>query len=144
MADMIALSHGRPPWAPTEDSVVLAQYRYYDMPLVGVLRQHEREFFFACLEGEDEALSLWWYAAIDSSLREKIERSDPDEALSLIMNTDHDGWSRLAFATPALGIVDYEDVEDLPDNEGLRRAVAALTRRLDRLSDEAHDLQYSH
>ncbi len=138
MGDLARLMHRQPAWKPTRDSVPVAEYQYHEMPLVGVFRQDGREFLFMCVDGQDEVLSLWWYVAIESEQRAAIESASP-EYDDLVGTMQLHGWSRLAFATTRLGIVDFEDVKD--SEEGAEAALHALQARLDELHDDAHGLE---
>lgn len=144
MADLAALQHGQPPWKPTLATETVTEYQYYSMPLCGVIRQDEREFLYMCLDGQDETLSLWWYVPISLEQREAIESSTPNDYDDLLGRMEFHGWTRLAFATPRVGIVDYEDVEDTPDGKaGLLAALRAMQARLDRLHNDAQRLELS-
>lgn len=136
VSDVIDLLHRQPPWKPTHHTEVVAEYQYYDMPLSGVLRQGDREYLFICLSGADKPLSLWWYVGVTQEQRERLESCTPetfDDALHLM---DFEGWSRLAFATEHVGIVDFEDCE--LSGDGPETALAAMQARLDELSREGH------
>lgn len=141
MADLIELHNRCAPWKPSPDSELVAQYRYYDVPLAGVIRQGDREFIFMCLDGETETISLWWYAHITPEQRAELESLEGAVFDESLRHMPFNGWTRLAFATTNLGVVDYEDVEDLPDGEGFRVALRTLNSRLDQLSEDAKELQ---
>lgn len=138
MGDLAALQQGFPPWKPTPDSAMVAQYRYYDIPLAGVIRQGELEYIFMCIDGHDEQVSLWWFAPIDAEQRKQLETATPEGFDAVLSSMPFHGWSRLALVTENLGIVDYEDVEDSP--EGAKRALKALQERVDDLQGDVHRL----
>lgn len=135
MSDLIRLDHGQPPWKPTAATEMAVEYRYYDVPLVGVLRQDDREYLFQELaHGEDNPLSLWLYALITDSERAHLE-ADPALFNERLKDLHLSGWGRLALATDRLGIVDTEDTE--VDRASLQAALGRLVDRLDHLRRQA-------
>ncbi len=143
MSDLAVIQHGRPPWEPSTDSELVAEYQHYDVPLVGVIRQGDTEYLFVCVDGQDEVVSLWWFTAIGSEQRAQIEQAEsPDEFGRLLEAMPFDGWSRLALATQHTGIVEYVDVEDMAG--GADAAHRELLDRVDQLQTGAHELQLSH
>ncbi len=141
MADLIELQEGQPPWRPTADSSLEAVYRKYDIPLVGVIGQHGHQFFFMCVDGEDERLSLWFYTLIEPDQRAMIEAMSPGEFDDQLATMDFPSWGRLALATERVGIVDFADVENTPN--GPAEALEKLRSNLDHLSQEAQDLEFA-
>ncbi len=138
MSDLIRLELGREPWKPTPDSQVVVQYRYYDMPLAGVLRQGSLEYLFICLDGEDEKTNLWLYASLDREQRAALDAAGAEINTVLHQMPLH-GWSRLALASEARGIVDHQDADGT--TEGAQVALGALLDRMDELQSGAHQLQ---
>lgn len=145
MADRIELHEGSAPWRPSPDAELLATYRYYDCPLVGVVAQHGNEYLFACLDGETEILSLWLYATLRADQRAQLEHTPAEEFTQTLHHLALDGCAMLAFATEGLGIVDSEPVEDDPDpavvGERMRAALHNLRQRLSELSEDASHLE---
>jgi hypothetical protein len=142
MVDTAMVHEGCPPWKPTPDSVVVAEYRYYDIPLFGVIQQGDRQYMFYCVDGADELLSLWWYAHITDEQRHQLDTAGENfEQVSRTMNFE--GWGRLALATTNVGIVDYEDFDmDEPDgSKGFEVAFGKLQDRIHHLSSLADDLE---
>lgn len=141
MADVVVIEHGAPPWRPTAETVLVAEYRHYDCPLAGVLSQHGNHYLFVCVDGQDELVSLWWYAAITTEQQQYLEASRPDEFDARLQSINFDVWTRLALATERLGVIDFEDVEG--SEGGTERALTALRARTDRLRGEVHDLHFA-
>ena len=141
MSDLVALQLRQPPWKPTPDTEVVAEYQYYDVPLTGVIRQGETEYLFSCLDGHDDTLSLWWFVAITPEQRAQIEGCEHPDYDQLLRTMNFKGWSRLAFATQRLGLVDVEDVEDVP--RGGQHALRALKERVSRMGSDAQELELS-
>jgi hypothetical protein len=144
MADRIELALGHAPWRPTTASELLATYRYYDGPLTGVVSQHGNDYFFSCLDGEADTLSLWFYVPIKREQRERLEAMSPEEFAQAYRHEPLEGCMVLALATERLGIVDFEAVEDCEDDRvveaGMRHALQALRQRLVELGDDASHL----
>jgi hypothetical protein len=142
VVDTVSIQEGCPPWKPTPDSVVVTEYRYYDIPLIGVVEQGDRHYLFWCLDGADEPLSLWLYVYITKTQREQLDAAHEgfDEVFGKL---SFEGWGRLALATPNLGIVDYEDfdVDGHQGPDGLQGAVRKLKDRLHQLSALADELE---
>lgn len=138
MADLVQLWTRHAPWKPSPESELIAQYRYYDVPLAGVIRQDDREYLFMCLDGEDETISVWWFTHITAEQRATLEGTSSENFDSVLNAMEFNGWSRIAFATTNLGIVDFEDVEDVEG--GLTVALDALRTRLHKLSEDADQL----
>ncbi|HEX2057412.1 MAG TPA: hypothetical protein VHI71_03505 [Actinomycetota bacterium] len=63
MPDQIKLQHGATPWTPTRDAEVLETFVHYDFPRVGIVRQGDESYVFACLD-EYGTVGLWGYAAV--------------------------------------------------------------------------------
>lgn len=145
MADRIELELGHAPWRPSSDSELITTYRYYDGPLLGVVRQHGNDYIFSCLAGEDETLSLWFYAPITGEQQVRFAAMTSEEFNEAWPHTPLAGNTVLAFATERLGIVDSEAVEDSDDpeiaGERLRVAARALRERLHELSEDAAHLE---
>ena len=114
------------------------------MPLLGVVSLHGNEYLYGCIDGEDETLSLWYYADIRPHQRERFEAMSPEEFNQAHLNEEFEGPSALAFATDRLGIVAFATVEESPDRAVVRErtqaALAAMRRRLSELSDDADHL----
>ncbi|MDQ1683853.1 MAG: hypothetical protein QOC82_590 [Frankiaceae bacterium] len=140
MVDTVSMQEGRPPWKPTLDSAVIAEYRYYDIPLIGVIEQGDRRYLFWCLDGADEPLSLWFYAYITEGQIKRLEAAheDFDEVFRAM---DFEGWGRLALATPNVGIVDYEDFDMDDHPESVRVAIRKLKERVHQLSALADEFE---
>lgn len=137
MSDLIRLEHGTAPWRASKDATLVKQYRYYDVPLMGVLEQDGHEFLFSNLTRPDETLTVWWYVSVTPAEREVLEEGDPVTFNERFRTLPVVGWATVAFATEQLGIVDFEEVE--PGREGLRGALDKMTARLDKLSQFAHE-----
>ncbi|MBW3638245.1 MAG: hypothetical protein KY451_00085 [Actinobacteria bacterium] len=138
MSDLIHVEHGAAPWQASHDARVIKQYRYYDVPLSGVIEQNGCQYLFKCASRPDEVLTLWWYTDITPDERRMIEDGPAEEFNTRFRKLDLHGWCRIAFATERLGIVDYEDAELTP--EGLAEALGKLQDRLDELGRDAHGL----
>jgi len=68
--------------------------------------------------------------------RAVLEAATPENFDRRLTEMEFSGWSRIAFATTKLGILDVED-----SDEGRRAAMDALLGRLDLLQSQAHELE---
>lgn len=88
MADLIHLALGTPPWAPAHDANVVRIYHQYDMPLLGLVRQHSVDYLFRCIAGEVESFNLWSYTTLSADDVEHLEKAaanrDQDEMDDLV------------------------------------------------------------
>lgn len=141
MSDLIALDVGRHPWKPTPESELVIEYQHYDIPLTGVIRQGGVEYLFACLDGAEDNVSVWWYTHITLDQRGWLESAATvEEFHERLHSINFESWSRLALATQRQGILDYDDVMgDSAHDVG--RAYQVLLERVDSLKNEAHDLE---
>lgn len=64
MGDQIAIQPGFPAWEPAEDAELVKSYNFYDMPLVGLVRQEGTTHVFWCVEGHGASENLWAYAVV--------------------------------------------------------------------------------
>lgn len=140
MSDSIVLHVGGLPWQPTPDSRLSKEYRHYDMPLVGVVAQHNREFLFMCLDGHADDVNLWWYVHLSDGQRDLLDRADQAEFERLLHSMEFEGPSVIALAVERRGIVDFEEAGG-DDTESLRSAMASLIGRLDHMQASAHELE---
>lgn len=86
MADQIAIEVGLAPWKPAPDAELIKTYNYYDVPLIGVLRQGRTDHLFWCLEGHVEPVSVWVYTRVENSDVAALEKAgDINETLRGLM-----------------------------------------------------------
>lgn len=135
MGDQIAIEFGLPPWSPARDAELIKTYNFYDVPLIGILRQGGMDHLFLCLEGEVEPVSLWVYTRLEVRDIEQIE-SAPDirmATLTFLMSRP----VLVAIAKEDEGIVAAEYIQHPERHEDLFQAVlaanASLARDLEQL-----------
>lgn len=137
MSDLIRLEHRAAPWQPSVDARLVKQYRYYDVPICGVIAQGGREYIFQCASRLDDSPTIWWYADISAEQRRALEDGPAESFDQRLRGLSIEGWGRLAFATEHLGIVDFEDLE--LTRKGLQESMDKLLGRLDDLNRHAHE-----
>lgn len=76
MSDLAEIAEGGRPWEPTPTTVPGEIFHCYNMPLVGVIKQHGVRYLFQCWAGEVERANMWLYTRLD----EEQERLLGDEA----------------------------------------------------------------
>ncbi len=81
MADQVSLQPGFPPWQPAADAELVRTFSYYDMPLIGVIRQAGALYLFLCVEGQSGSENLWAYALIQEDEASTLDRlvREPNE-----------------------------------------------------------------
>jgi hypothetical protein len=137
MADVLHVVKGSPPWLPSPETELVAEYNYYDVPLSGVVRQHGVDFFFQCLDDTADAVSFWMYVHATEVERERLESaSSPDEFDGFVGQIDIDRPVVLALAIERLGILSWR-VLPAHDDEAVKRELGELVSELDSLARQA-------
>lgn len=73
----IQLELGVAPWLGASNCIPGDVFDYYDMPLVGLLKQSGQWFLFECIEGHVSRENWWAYAPVTGSdLYELFQRDD--------------------------------------------------------------------
>lgn len=108
MADVLHVTKGAPPWLPSPDAELVAEFSYYDVPLSGVIRQHGVDFYFQCLDNTPDPVSFWMYLHVTESERERLESApSPEDFDRLVGDIDVDRPVVLALALERLGILSW-------------------------------------
>ena len=138
MGDVIQLQKGAPPWRPSEDAEVITEYHYHDIPLVGVVRQHDIEYLFDCIWGAEGPVSYWLYAQLSNEERKMFDDASSPEEFDQIFNKLPDRNVVVAVALDPAGILASQVFHsgDRVDND---RAFDRLHRDLMGLADTALD-----
>lgn len=124
MADLIHAQPGSPPWQPGEaDTELVETYHEYDIPLVGVVRQHGVDYLFRCFYGHVEPLNLWTYTLVDADDLARLEATDGGEEFDRVARElAYRGAGVAALAVEDLGIIAAVDVDALDDASERSRA----------------------
>ena len=136
MSDLIRLEHAVAPWLGSADAAVVAEYRYYDIPLAGVVSQGSMEYLFWCATRSDEDPTVWLYVAITAAQRKTLEGGPVETFNERIDQLEIDGLGMMALATENVGIVDF--IEMTWTQDGIDQAYAELMERLDALNASGH------
>jgi hypothetical protein len=138
MGDIISIQRGAAPWAPSADAEVVAEYRYYDVPVEGIVRQHGVEFLFACLTGGIDPVSFWIYARVTPEERARLESAaDPSSYVELMRGHGFHAPYVLALAVEDVGILASAVVDD---DEHLQEAMRSLHRYMQSLAEDTKEL----
>ncbi len=84
MSDLIELGLGRVPWEPTSGAQLVDVFHRYDRPLIGVFAADDSRFFFACVAGEAEPLSAWWYCQLRDDDLDRLRGLDGSELPAVV------------------------------------------------------------
>lgn len=135
VSDQIVIELGLPPWRPAEDTEVVQTLNFYEVPLIGVIRQGGMDHLFACLEGHVERVSVWAYTRVDEEDLAGFEGStDP---LTAVMEVFGSRPVVVALAREGEGIVATELVRDPKGHQHLVEAALAANKEL---TDELAEL----
>jgi hypothetical protein len=143
VADQIQVLPGAPPWQPTPDSEVIAEYAYHDFPTVGVVRQHGIDYLFRCIAGADERVSAWFYVLVRRDERELLESAPtPEDFERLLQQIPLHHPAVFALAVEGVGIV-AKQATDWYDESSARAALTRLVEQVQELARQAEDLAAS-
>jgi hypothetical protein len=110
------LQRGAPPWEGNAFSAALVEtYSFYEIPLVGIIRQGDREYLFRCLAGELEPMSWWAYVAVSSEERTALESTASVEAFDEMVDGLMTRPGAVAVALEDFGIVGWMDEDKWDD-----------------------------
>lgn len=90
MSEQIAIEQGREPWLPSADAELVRTLHFYDMPLIGVVRQAGTLHLFRCIEGHVDTNNLWAYTTLDEAELATIDAAELD-ALNDVIDRIVDG-----------------------------------------------------
>jgi hypothetical protein len=116
MSDHIHVDKGRPPWAPSDDTIEVSVFHHFTVPLVGLIKQDECYFVFWCVVGHAGPESAWAYARIDSpddvrDLADSDGTTFDDNLRALVA----DRVSSFAVASDETGITEHVIIEPPAD-----------------------------
>lgn len=136
MADVIHIVKGFSPWQPDADAELAKTYQYYEIPTAGIIDQHGTRFFFFCVDGAEDSVSLWFYSWISPALEDAIDAADSESFFEV---AEFDGPSTMALAVEGLGIVVDVVLEEL-NTESVQAAYQALKEQLQSWVNAADEL----
>lgn len=79
MSEQIAIEQGRVPWAPAADAELMRTFHFYDMPLIGIIRQGGSLHLFRCIEGQVHDNNLWAYTTLDDTDLAALDATGSDD-----------------------------------------------------------------
>ena len=149
MTDTIHVEIEGLPWHPSEDVEGTRALYEFEVPLVGIVRQHAVDYLFQCIAGEIEPVNLWAYTRLEPGEAEVLEAtSDVEEFREHVRAYSRGRNAVLALAVEGLGIVSSIDVEDSLGealtaghafDDLVRKAEDRLRRVTERLSDALNE-----
>lgn len=77
MSEQIAIEQGREPWSPSADAELVQMLHFYDLPLIGVIRQGDALHLFRCIEGHVDVNNLWAYTALTADDLATLAAAEP-------------------------------------------------------------------
>ena len=135
MADVIQVEKGCDPWRPSHDSVLVKQYRYYDMPLEGIIEQHGVRYYFQCMSGAQDQLNSWAYSYVGPDEESELDAATAEE----FAQREARGPMALAFALEGLGVVCSTVIDEVTD-DSIRAAHRQLAEEFRELAEAASHL----
>jgi len=127
MSDSIQIDRWSRPWSPTPDAELVETLNHYDMPLLGVIKQHGAHYLFRCIAGQVESTHIWAYRLLSESERQELDRVDSPEALrEIVAQLYSHGPLTLAVASDDAGIFGSTEVSTLAPEDlehGLRTLI---------------------
>lgn len=124
MTDLIQVTPGASPWKPTQDATLEAEYQYYDVPTLGVIRQHGADFLFRCFDDSDP-VSFWSYTHLTPGEREWLDAANSsDEFEKKVDSLVASQSAVVAMALVEVGILTAEVVAVLTDENAEEVALA--------------------
>lgn len=127
MSDRIEIAEGAAPWQPTEDSELVLELHRYDMPLLGVLRQHGTFYLFECLWGAVGPASVWAYQRIEDRDVDRLSTTDElNRSRALVDELLGADEVSVAFATESEGVTVTARVQGAASRQLVFPAMEAL------------------
>jgi hypothetical protein len=113
VGDIVQIAPGAAPWKPTPDSTLQAEYQYYDVPTLGITRQHGVDHLFQCILDLDP-VSYWAYTHVTEDERQHLEDAiDADAFTKTLDSIVCDRAAVLAMAMADVGVLAARPVQDL-------------------------------
>lgn len=125
MSDVIQVEAGFSPWQPAHDARLVKEYWHYDIPLAGVIEQHDVHYAFYCAGGADERVSYWLYARITAVEEALLDLASAEEFMHFSM----EGQAVLALAIEGKGVIASEAIDEM-GADTVRNAHEALVEQL--------------
>jgi regulator of extracellular matrix RemA (YlzA/DUF370 family) len=131
MSDLMQITFGSRPWLPGPGVKPVAVFHKYDVPLIGIVKQHNVPHLFRCLIGEIEPVSFWGYSTLTEAEAKQLTKASGAEFERLIDAAFVDRTVMVALADEETGVLMAVQVEakaaisDLvrDANESLKRLV---------------------
>jgi hypothetical protein len=114
MADQISLQPGFPTWQPAAVAQLAKTNNFYDMPLLGLIRQAGGLYLFMCVEGHTGPGNLWAYVLVQEDERSSLDRVSqyPEEFDSMVRTLVTDSPLVVAVAREGHGIASSALIEE--------------------------------
>jgi hypothetical protein len=141
MTDVIDIQLGAAPWAPCANSSMIAEYRYHEVPLEGIVEVCGVQYLFTCIHGAGDRANWWIYERTDEGERAFLESSESAaEYTERVMRRQMQPPCAIALALEDVGIISYRVLED-STHEAFSAAVEAIKREVSEVAGEARDFE---
>jgi len=137
MADVITVDRGARPWRPSADAEVVREYHYFDVPLAGVVCQHNVLYLFYCLSDSVDPVSYWSYSRISQAEMDQLDAIESDQEFETALTTRNTEPVVIALAVEDVGVLRSEVVESRSE---LGSVIDRLAAYLDDLAQRAREL----
>lgn len=135
MSDQIAIEQGRHPWSPARDADLVEVLHFYDIPLIGVIREGGSFHLFRCIEGQVDPSSLWAYTRLSETEFETVRSASPADLDDAIDSVSQGRPAVVALADEDRGVLVSALVPDPTKHRSLlhaaREALRALSTEVD-------------
>ncbi|MGH3199672.1 MAG: hypothetical protein ACRDOH_06905 [Streptosporangiaceae bacterium] len=85
MSGHLELQLGARPWRPTDDTRLVTELDYYDIPTAGVLEQRGSPVLFMCVDGHGTNATVWVYAPLQAEEAEALSTMQGGEVIDAEM-----------------------------------------------------------
>lgn len=145
MADTIHVERWCPPWQPSRDAELIETLNYYDMPLVGIVRQHGVDYLFSCITGHTEPIHSWAYVLLTAGDRERIREASPEQLRDIVQELLSTGPMVLAIASDESGTYGGLEIDSLDDfDSAVHDLVDEFRRYVEEEARRAEEIQLQH
>lgn len=124
----IAIEQGRQPWAPSPGCETVDTFHFYDLPLIGIVRQAQQLHLFRCLEGHAAPYSLWAYVNVSPDEAAQLRAATSEEFDDVVSALTAKRPTVVALAHENAGIVASALVARPADHPTLLHAARAALR----------------
>lgn len=127
MSSLLLPQKGAHPWLPADNVLPIQVLNEYNVPLIGLVRQSEAMYLYACLVGELDDLNIWAYARLSDAEVDRLESLLDEDLTAAVQESLANRMLVVALA------FDYELVEWERIDSGVEGPSRIARRFLDKL-----------